>query len=209
VIELLKKRMNRLLWIFPAMMCLLVTMSWAESVRLAWDPNPEGGVAGYHVYRTLTSGIGYTRLTASPVSVPYYVDRNAVSPGTYYYATTAVDASGNESALSGEIRVDVGKYDPNPQTALLVVRANPDAVAEAGQMVTLSGSVWNPEGKSLSYVWNQTLGPAVTIIGVANPEACFFAPALASDTTLEFRLTVADGTNSYATDSVQINVSKK
>jgi hypothetical protein len=193
----------------PAMMCLLGTISWAESVRLAWDANPEGGVAGYHVYRTLTSGIGYTRLTASPVSVPYYVDGNAVSPGTYYYATTAVDASGNESALSGEIRVVLGNYDPNPQTAMLVVRVNPDAVAEAGQMVMLSGSVWNPESKNLTYTWSQTLGPAVTIIGAANPDACFFAPALTSDATVAFRLTVADGRYSYATDTVQIKISKK
>ena len=193
----------------PVLLLALGSAASAESIRLAWDSNPEGRVVGYHVYRSATAGSGYARLTDQPTANPYYVDASVESPGTYYYVATAVDASGNESAFSSEVKAVLGNYDPNPQTTLLAVRILPDTAVEAGQMVVLSGTVWNPEEKSLTYAWSQSSGPGVTIFGTTNSDASFFAPALTSDATLGFLLTVSDGTHSLATDEVQITVHKQ
>jgi fibronectin type 3 domain-containing protein len=71
-----------------------VTLSWTEAST---------SVSGYNVYRSVTSGTGYTKLNSSLVSNPPYVD-GAVSAGqTYYYVVTAVDGSGNESAHSTQV----------------------------------------------------------------------------------------------------------
>jgi fibronectin type 3 domain-containing protein len=54
------------------------------------------------VYRSTTSGSGYAKLTGSLVSVVNYTDPSVVNGTTYYYVTTAVDGSGNESTYSNE-----------------------------------------------------------------------------------------------------------
>jgi fibronectin type 3 domain-containing protein len=200
---------TRFLMILLAMMFLLGVETRAESIRLAWDPNPEGTVVGYHVYRSVKSGSEYTRITDQPVSVPYYLDATVSSPGTYYYVTTAVSFTGRESAFSREVTATLGLYDPNPQTAALAVRAIPDSTMEAGQLGVLSGNVWNPENRNLYFTWSQIQGPAVTIVDRTNPDASFVAPFLTEDAVLLFSLTVTDGENTFITDTLQITVHKK
>jgi Abnormal spindle-like microcephaly-assoc'd, ASPM-SPD-2-Hydin/Protein of unknown function (DUF1573) len=70
-----------------------VSLSWTASTSV---------VSGYNVYRSTTSGTGYTKLTASLVSVVSYTDSTVVNGTTYYYVTAAVDSSGNESTYSNE-----------------------------------------------------------------------------------------------------------
>jgi hypothetical protein len=72
-----------------------------HSVNLSWTASTST-VSGYNVYRSLTSGTGYTKLNGSLVSVVDYTDSTVSKTTTYYYVTTAVDASGNESANSNE-----------------------------------------------------------------------------------------------------------
>jgi len=74
-----------------------------KMVVLTWNPSP-GNIAGYHVYRTLTSHTGYQRANAALVRQPYYVDRLLRTDVTYYYVVTAVDAQGRESNYSVEVR---------------------------------------------------------------------------------------------------------
>jgi hypothetical protein len=73
------------------------------SVDLSWNPTA-ADIMGYNVYRGLASGGPYTKI--NPALVPYntFTD-NSVDPGMiYYYVTTAVDFSGQESAYSNEIQ---------------------------------------------------------------------------------------------------------
>jgi hypothetical protein len=71
-------------------------------IHLEWNPNAEGDLLGYHVYRSNTSGSGYAQVTGSPVPTPDYDDTAAV-PGSYhFYVVTAVDSSSNESGFSEE-----------------------------------------------------------------------------------------------------------
>lgn len=88
----------------PAQPRGLVAVAVARAVRLAWEAVADADLAGYHVYRSTTSGRGYARLTPAPQPATTFVD-DRVQPGqTYYYVVTAVDRSrrANESVPSAE-----------------------------------------------------------------------------------------------------------
>ncbi len=74
-----------------------------KMVLLTWNPSP-GTIAGYHVYRSLTSHADYQRVNASLIRQPYYVDRLLPADVSYYYVVTAVDTQGRESNYSVEVR---------------------------------------------------------------------------------------------------------
>jgi len=79
-----------------------------KAVHLIWDPNPEGDLLGYYVYRSLIPGRGYHRLTPVPLPKVTFTDDDVRPKTTYYYVITAVDASSrqNESAPSEETSVE-------------------------------------------------------------------------------------------------------
>ncbi len=70
-------------------------------VNLDWADNTESDLASYSVYRSTTSGTGYTRI-ASGLTASAYSDTSAANGTTYYYVVTAVDTSSNESGYSNE-----------------------------------------------------------------------------------------------------------
>ncbi len=80
------------------------------------------------------------------------------------------------------------------------------AVAE-GETVTLSGSGTDPEGDPLTYTW--TAPAEITLSSTREPhERTFTAPQVLSDTVLTFWLTVNDGENNSARDTVLVTVQK-
>jgi len=81
------------------------TVQLAHSVALAWTASTTSTVTGYNVYRSTLSGSSYTLINSSPVLAPVvtYTDTTVQNATTYYYVTTAVDASGAESVYSNEV----------------------------------------------------------------------------------------------------------
>jgi fibronectin type 3 domain-containing protein len=77
-----------------------------HTVALTWNASTST-VSGYNVYRSTVSGSSYTMLNASLVAVLNYTDATVVSGTTYYYVTTAVDSSGNESAYSDQVSAPI------------------------------------------------------------------------------------------------------
>lgn len=76
----------------------------AYSVNLSWIASTSTDVAGYNIYRG-PDGVNWQLINTGPLPSTLYTD-SAVSAGTtYYYAATAVDTSGNESAKSTPIQV--------------------------------------------------------------------------------------------------------
>ncbi len=72
------------------------------SVSLSWTASTDNvGVTGYKVYRSAAAGFtpSPSTLIAQSTTTAY---TDYVAAGTYYYYVTAVDAAGNESALSNE-----------------------------------------------------------------------------------------------------------
>jgi fibronectin type 3 domain-containing protein len=81
-------------------------------VWLNWDNNTESDLAGYNVYRSTTSGSGYSKLNTSLLSDSNYID-NSVTNGTpYYYVVTAVDTNNNESRYSMEAKATPSNTRP-------------------------------------------------------------------------------------------------
>jgi len=118
------------------------------NVGLAWNPSPDARTAGYNLYYGLSSGayIGSVNAQANPAATI-----TGITPGlTYYFAVTAYDSNGVESALSSEIT----KRLP----ILPLITAQPlTQTAIAGAFVTLAVSaVGDPP---LSFQWVNGLGP--------------------------------------------------
>ena len=78
----------------------------SHSATLSWAASTSTGIAGYKVYRATNSGGPYT-LLASPGLVTTFVDSTVQAGQTYYYVTTAVDSSGNESGYSNQAQTVV------------------------------------------------------------------------------------------------------
>ena len=72
-----------------------------HTVALSWNASTST-VSGYNVYRSTVSGSGYSKINSSLVGSLNYSDASVQSSQTYYYVTTAVDGSGNESSYSNE-----------------------------------------------------------------------------------------------------------
>jgi len=72
-----------------------------HTVALSWTASTST-VSGYNVYRSTTSGTGYAKLNTSLVSTVSYTDSTVTNATTYFYVTTAVDGSGNESSFSNQ-----------------------------------------------------------------------------------------------------------
>jgi Abnormal spindle-like microcephaly-assoc'd, ASPM-SPD-2-Hydin len=79
-----------------------------HSVALTWSP--VSSISGYHIYRGTQSGGPYSRIN-SVLDVSTSFTDTAVQAGyTYYYVTTAVNASGVQSAYSNQVKAVI----PNP-----------------------------------------------------------------------------------------------
>jgi hypothetical protein len=74
-----------------------------HTVSLSW--NASTFATGYNVYRSATSGAGYSRVNSGVDGGLSYSDTSVQNGQTYFYVTTAVDASGQESAYSSEVSV--------------------------------------------------------------------------------------------------------
>jgi len=87
----------------PATIALSGTgaQSSSHAVALSWQASTSV-VSGYNVYRSTTSGSGYVKINSSLLGGLAYTDSNVQSATTYYYVTTAVDSSGNESTYSNQ-----------------------------------------------------------------------------------------------------------
>jgi hypothetical protein len=77
------------------------TQTSQHRVSLTWNPSTST-VSGYNLYRGSQSGGPYSRLNSSLLAGTSYNDAGVQSGGTYYYVSTAVDASNTESTFSNE-----------------------------------------------------------------------------------------------------------
>jgi len=95
------------------------------SVALSWEPIPDPGVIGYHVYRKEEGG-PRLRLTASPTTETEFADPGVADGPLYVYQVTAVDTSGvTETAYSAETWVRTVRTVP---PALRVERVYPSPI---------------------------------------------------------------------------------
>jgi hypothetical protein len=81
----------------------------SPEVDLSWSINVETDLAGYRVYRSEQQDSKGELLTPDPLLSPAYRD-TAIQPGRHYwYSVSAVDRTGNESAPSPPVALDVAQ----------------------------------------------------------------------------------------------------
>ncbi len=81
---------------------LVVVTSGVYSVSLDWDDNTDLDLAGYKIYRSETSGAGFSNIAT--VAASEFVDASAdPNDTTYYYTVSAYDVDANESGQTGEV----------------------------------------------------------------------------------------------------------
>jgi hypothetical protein len=80
-----------------------------HTVTLTWNASTST-VAGYNIYRGSISGGPYSMLNSSLTVGTTYTDTAVASGSEYFYVTTAVNASGEESTFSNEASAAI----PNP-----------------------------------------------------------------------------------------------
>ena len=108
---------------------LLPVLSYAASVKLAWQESTSEDVIKYRVYVSLISGLyaeGYDENAA--VIVDAYSDyktRATVDGLTeglrYYFVVTAVNSSGLESGFSNEVAITIGAgSESNPTSTQFI-----------------------------------------------------------------------------------------
>ena len=127
----------------------------------------------------------------------------ATSTGSYIFTFTTTDARG----LSGADSIVITIVDAPPvENEAPTANAGVDQTVAMGSTVVLNGaSSSDPEGGALTYSWQQTGGPAVTLSSTTTVQPTFVAPG--QTTTLTFQLLVTDNFGvTSAVDEVQVRV---
>lgn len=134
-----------------------------------------------HSYLVYDSGETTADLENHPVP-----STAGLEPGETYYWSVRYQAENR--AWSGWSETAAFTVSEPP-----VALAGDDQDAGPGQTVVLDGSgSYAPGGTVTGYTWNQTSGPAVTLVDADSATASFTAPDVDALTSLEFGLTVTD-----------------
>jgi hypothetical protein len=108
-----------------------------------------------------------------------------------------------------------GKIDTDTISIEAIANSEPEADAGSNkeaaisEQITLDGTDSldpDPTGQIISFSWEQTGGPPVSLQGSSQPIASFSVPSVQEDSTFEFTLTVTDNENAQDTDSVEVDV---
>lgn len=75
-------------------------------VSLNWNASTSQNIAGYNMYRS-PDGTTWQKINVSLIASTLYSDSTVANGSKYYYATTAVDISGNESSKSNVATVTI------------------------------------------------------------------------------------------------------
>ncbi|MFQ5737018.1 MAG: fibronectin type III domain-containing protein, partial [Thermodesulfobacteriota bacterium] len=217
-----------------AAVCSTSTLSWTASAGSengnTFNPASENDVVGYNVYRSTTSGFGYTQLNAAPITSTSYADATVVAGNTYYYVVKAVDCAANESTVaSSEVTVIPSGIDWDPAIKVIsygsagvtgtqhnVVKLGLQNLGNTDVTINSATMTWTtaaaliktvklkPFGGSDNTLWNDTTLP-LTSSGV-NIDYSSYEPdaalrRLAAGSTLnEMTIDFRDSTDSAAVD---------
>ena len=72
------------------------------SVELSWNASTSSDVIGYNLFRSTTSGGPYTKINPVLIAGTTYQDTSVAAGKIYYYVSTAVNGSGEQSTHSAQ-----------------------------------------------------------------------------------------------------------
>ena len=119
----------------------------------------------------------------------------SVPPGSYEVTVTSTGGFGQGNSKKVEISVGAAQAN-NPPT----VDAGQDQTVDEGDAVTLSGTASDPEGDHLTYLWSHDSALSITVSNTTSQLTTFTAPAVNSDVTVTFVLSVSDAGQDQTVD---------
>ncbi len=102
-------------WLPPAKPKGLTGKTEPGKVLLAWKPNSEEDLVGYHIYQAMKKDAEYYHLLErEPVTDTSFISALPKTPSAspYYYKITALDRTGNESDFSNIVEVKLPDVTP-------------------------------------------------------------------------------------------------
>ena len=158
----------------------------------------DGSIASYSWQQVDSSGYTATLIDADSATPSFTVPEVAADTSLSFQLTVTDDRGKTSAATVAVVALD----NTAPQA-----NAGVDQDIYEGQSATLDASASSDaENNIITYLWQQTAGPEVSITNADSGIASFTAPAVEADTNLSFELTVTDAGNVSATDSVIITV---
>lgn len=79
----------------------------SHTVSLSWTASTSLDVTGYNIYRGQASGGPYSKINSTLDSSTLYTDSSVASGQTYYYVTTAMNSSDQESGYSNQAKAAI------------------------------------------------------------------------------------------------------
>ncbi|MGB2603733.1 MAG: fibronectin type III domain-containing protein, partial [Candidatus Sulfotelmatobacter sp.] len=74
-----------------------------HTVSLSWNASTSPNITGYNIYRRTGTSGSFTKINSSLNATTSYVDTAVTDGQTYYYETTALNSSDEESAPSSAV----------------------------------------------------------------------------------------------------------
>lgn len=111
------------------------------------------------------------------------------------------NASGSNLGNQTDITVTISDNETNSAPT---VSLREDFEANTLQTINLESTVSDPEQDPVTYLWEQTAGPAVTLSDATQPQVSFVTPGSAASLTM--RLTVTDDKSATSSATVTITV---
>lgn len=109
--------------IFTIMALTVASLAYASDLTFVWDANLEADLEGYHLYQSRVSPVpieSNNRVATMPVGMET-TKLSGILDGTYYWALTAYDESGNESEPSNEVTLSLDTPPGKPRGFDVVV----------------------------------------------------------------------------------------
>ncbi|MBI4743555.1 MAG: PD40 domain-containing protein, partial [Actinobacteria bacterium] len=161
--------------------------------------DPDGDTLSYNW--TQTAGSPTVTLNNPNLATPSFTAPQVTTDTILTFKLTVDDKKGGTN--SDEVIITVKNVNKFP-----AANAGVDQTVNENTTVNLDGTgSSDPDGNTLSYNWKQTAGtPAVTLNSPNSATPSFTAPEVTTDTILTFQLTVNDGKDGTATDTVDITV---
>jgi hypothetical protein len=148
--------------------------AYASGVRVSWAENSVSTVAGYKVYYGTASRNYQTNVDAGTFTS---VVIDGLSAGiTYYFAVTAYNYSGNESAYSQEVHATI----PNTPVISCATTSLTNSCAKGNNASSQSLQVWNSGTGTLNYnvstnqSWITCAQPSGSSTGVSDKKTLTF-----------------------------------
>ena len=200
------QRLRSFLPFMPSLMLaalIVLGLPALSAAQLACPPDGDvdqsGSVTAEDALLVFQQALGLAQLSACQQVIADVFPQPAAPDG----AITASDALCIfQEALSLPSCLDI----PSPANQPPVADAGLDQTVVANTWVTLAGSGTDQDGTVVSYSWEQTNGPSVTLSSAAGATATFVAPDVSMDESLTFRLTVTDDDGATGSDVVVVTV---